>query len=434
MLSWWRRTRPWTRVVAAVVLVAVVGGGAWWFLQRGDDAQAASTEPTTQSVAASLTTLEKSVSASGTLTPSVQEDVSFAVSGTVTAVSVAAGDTVAAGQQLATVDTLSLDADVLSAKADLASAKADLADAQDAADGTDSSDAQIAALKAKVEVAQTAVDDANAAVSDAVLVAPVAGLLTEVNLAVGDAVTGTGSSSSGSASGGTGSTGTAQGGAASSGTTTSTTSSAQFVIVGTDSWQIAVTVGESDIALIASGDQAEITVDDSTDPLYGTVSAIGLLPSTSGGVAAYPVTVTVTGSPTGLHDGVSADVSIVYERRTDVLTVPSAAVTTDDDGQTVVTQEDAEGKQVTKVVTVGETSGSTTEITDGLAEGDEVLVTVFRPQSTGEGSGDDSQQQGGYGGFGGGTGEFPGGGTGEFPGGGAGGFSGGGQAGGRSNG
>ncbi len=432
MLSWWRRTRPWTRVVAAVVLVAVVGGGTWWFLQRGDDAQAASTEPTTQSVAASLTTLEKSVSASGTLTPSVQEDVSFAVSGTVTAVSVAAGDTVTAGQQLATVDTLSLDADVLAAKADLASAQADLADAQDAADGTDSSDAQIAALAAKVDVAQTAVDDATAAVSDAVLVAPVAGLLTEVNLAVGDAVTGSGSSSSGSgSSAGSGSTGTAQGGA-SSGTSTSTTSSAQFVIVGTDAWQIAVTVDESDIALVASGDQAEITVDDSTDPLYGTVSEVGLLPSTSGGVAAYPVTVTVTGSPKGLHDGVSADVSIIYERRTDVLTVPSAAVTTDDDGSTVVTQQDAEGKQVTTAVTVGETSGSMTEITAGLVEGDEVLVTVFRPQSTGEGSGDDSQQQGGY--PGGGTGEFPGGGTGEFPGGGTGGFPGGGQGGGQANG
>ncbi len=429
MLSLWRRTRPWIRVVAAVVLVAVVGGGTWWFTQRGDDAQAATAEPTTTTVAASLTTLEKSVTAAGTLTPSVQEDVSFAVSGTVTAVSVAAGDTVTAGQQLATVDTLSLDADLLAAKADLASAQADLADAQDDADGSDSSDAQVAALAAKVDVAQTAVDDATAAVADATLVAPVAGLLTEVNLGVGDAVTGTASSASGSgSSGGSGSTGAAQGGA-SSGTTTTTTSSAQFVIVGTDAWQIAVTVDESDIALVAAGDQAEITVDGQADPLYGTVSEVGLLPSTTGGVAAYPVTIAVTGSPEGLHDGVSADVSIIYERRTDVLTVPSAAVTTED-GQTVVTQEGADGTQVTTAVTVGDTSGDVTEITDGLAEGDEVLVTVFRPGATGDGSGDDTQQQG----------EFPGGGTGEFPGGGempdmsGGGFPGGGQAGGSANG
>ncbi|HEY0217884.1 MAG TPA: efflux RND transporter periplasmic adaptor subunit [Cellulomonas sp.] len=182
------------------------------------------------------------------------------------------------------------------------------------------------------------------------------------------------------------------------------------MIIGTDAWQISVTVDETDVTLIAVGDQVEITVEDATDTLYGTVGEIGLLSSSSGGVAAYPVVIDVTGSPDGLHDGVSADVSIIYERRTDVLTVPSAAVTTVD-GQSVVTQEGADGDQVTTAVTVGETSGTLVEITDGLAEGDEVLVTTFTPGAgTSGGSGSDSgysTQQGGFPGGGDFSGEMP---------------------------
>lgn len=388
----WRRTRAWVRVVGVVLLVGVAGAGGYLLALREEPAQAAAPASTTTAVAASLSTIEQSVTASGTLTPAVQEDVAFAVSGTVQSVDVAAGDTVTAGQQLATVDTLQLDAALLSAKADLASAQASLADAEDEADGSDASDAQVAALAAQVEVAQAAVDAAQEDLAGATLTAPVAGLVTSVDLEVGDVVSGgsgsSGSSTSGSAGSG-GTAGTSQG-SGGSGAATST-STAQVVIVGTDSWQVSVSVGESDVALVDVGDQVELTVDDVADTVYGTVGEVGLVPSSSSGVAVYPVTVDVTGSPEGLHDGVSADVSIIYERRTDVLTVPAAAVTTVD-GRSVVTQEGADGAQVTTEVTVGETSGSLVEITDGLAEGDEVLVTAFSPRA---GTGSDDEQQGG---------------------------------------
>jgi macrolide-specific efflux system membrane fusion protein len=394
--------------------VGVAGTGVYWFGFREAPAQAATPESTTTSVAASLSTIQQSVSGSGTLTPTVQEDVSFAVSGTVTSVDVAAGDTVTEGQQLATVDTLQLNAALLQAKADLASAQASLSNAQDEADGSDSSDAQVAALSAQVDVAQTAVDDAEADLAGATLTAPVSGLLTTVDVEVGDAVTGSGSSSgsSGSAGGSTGSTGAMGGSTGSTGSSSTTsTSTAQFVIVGTDAWQTSVSVSESDVALLAVGNQAELTTSSSTETIYGTVTEIGLLSSSSGGVASYPVTVAVTGNPEGLHDGESVDVSIIYERRTDVLTVPASAVTTED-GQSVVTQEGADGGTVTTAVTVGETSGNLVEITEGLAEGDEVLVTTFSPRASGsgDGSGSGDTQQGFPGG-----GEMPDFSSGEMP-------------------
>jgi len=132
------------------------------------------------------------------------------------------------------------------------------------------------------------------------------------------------------------------------------------------------------VANLEVGDQAEITPDGATATVFGTIASIGLLSTSDQGVAAYPVTVDVTPGQEGLHDGVSADVDLVYERRTDVLTVPSLAVTTTD-GKSTVTTVDADGKESTVEVTTGETSGNLTEITSGLAEGDEVVLAVFTP-------------------------------------------------------
>lgn len=364
------RPRPAARWLGGALAVAVAGGGVWWFGLR-DDATAAPSA-TTQTVAASLTTLEKSVSASGTVEPTVLEEVTFEAPGTVTTVQVAVGDTVEAGQPLATIDTLQLTADLLEAKATLASAQARLASAEDDDDGSDAAEAQVAAASAQVDVAQAAADTAQAQMDAATLLAPAAGLVTEVNLEVGDVVAGAGGSAPSGAS------------------TSATTSSAHVVIVGTDSWTVEVSVDDSEVALIEVGDQAELTLEDTTDLVFGTVAEIGLVSTSTGGVAAFPVTIEITGQPEGVYDGVAADVEIVYERRTDVLTVPSAAVRTVD-GSSVVTQVDADGNEVETAVTIGETVGEVTEITDGLAEGDEVVVVVVtRTNEDG-----DTQQQGG---------------------------------------
>ncbi|MFJ3490741.1 efflux RND transporter periplasmic adaptor subunit [Leifsonia aquatica] len=427
------RIRPRTWIITAAVVVAVVGGGAVYWFGFALPAQATSSQPATRTVQASTQTLQKTVSATGTLSPTVSEDVNFLPSGTVTAVNVAAGATVTAGEVLATVDTVSANATLLQAKADLASAQAKLSDAQDSSTGSTADVAAVAAAQAQVTSAQASVDTAQTALDGTTLVAPVAGLVTAVNVAVGDAVTGTSGSSgsssgsgssassgtSGSTGGATGGTGTTGSGTGSS--TSTSTSTAQFTIVGTGSWEVDLTVSASDLKSIATNDQVELSTSDN-DSFFGTVTSIGQLPSTTSGSAAYPVVVSVTGSPENLYDGVSVTAAIVYERRTDVLTVPSAAITTAN-GKSTVTKV-VDGKDVTTDVTVGETSGTVTEITKGLSSGDSVLVTVFTPGS-GTGTGGSTGQTGQTGQ----QGQFPGGGEG-FTGGGEGGqFPGGGQTG-----
>jgi macrolide-specific efflux system membrane fusion protein len=389
----WKAARPAGRFAFVAVLAVVLAGAGtavWWFVGR-DTATAATPDSTTTTVEASTTTMEKTVSASGTLTPTVQDSVSFEVSGTVTAVDVAAGDTVTAGQVLATVDTLELNADLLDAKATLASAQAKLADLKADDDGTTVADAQIAAASAQVDVAQSQVDSATEAMSDATLVAPDAGLVTAVGIEVGDRVSGSGSSSG--ASSGTGASsggGSSMGGSSSS--SSSSSSSAAFTIVGTDAYTVSLTVDDSEVANIALGDQVEMTSDDLDGTVYGVVDEIGLL-STSSGVASYPVVVQVTGDVSTLHDGISVDAEIIYERRTDVLAVPSQAITTGTDGTTTVTKVNDDGTTETVTVTTGETSGTMTEITDGLAEGDQVQVVTYTRTSTGDDSSGSSDEQ-----------------------------------------
>jgi macrolide-specific efflux system membrane fusion protein len=345
--------------------VLVVGVGTYWLVWGTPEAEADAV--ITQTATASLQTLDKSVSATGTITQAVNETVAFEASGTVLSVDVAEGDMVEAGQTLATIDTLRLEAARLEAVATLAQAEATLASAQAAADASTASDAKIAAAEAQVEVAQANLDTAEENMADAVLVAPAAGQITSVSVAVGDAVgsSGAGGSSSGTA-GGMG----AGGGAA---TATSTTTAA-FTIVGADSWSIDLRVSDADLALLEIGGQAEITVDGITDTIFGVISSLGRVASTSGGSAMFPVVVEVTGQPEGLFDGLSATVELIYERRADVLTVPLSAVQTID-GVTYVDKL-VDSVATRTEVAVGETAGSLIEITSGLAEGDEVQITV----------------------------------------------------------
>ncbi|MBO1903056.1 biotin/lipoyl-binding protein [Leucobacter weissii] len=425
------RRRTWVIIGGAAALLVAGGVTAVVLLSQQSATPAAAQTRTT---AAGLETLEKSVEASGTLTPGVQEEVSFAASGTVTEVLVEAGDTVTKGQKLAEIDTLTATAELLQARADLADAEAQLASAEADADGTTSSDAQIAARAAAIEVAEQAVESAEEAADGTTLTAPAAGLVTAVSIEVGDSVTGassTGSSGTGSSSGSTGgasgssATGGAQAGASQTESTASSSSSGQFTIVGTEDWMVSVSLGETEIGLVEAGDQVELETDDGTQ-LFGVVDDVGKLPSTTSGSAAFPVTIAITGDTEGLYDGTGVTATIVYERRSEVLTVPSSAVTTAEDGASTVTVVDDAGAETVRTVTVGESSGDLTEILDGVSEGELVRVTVFTPGSGGGASdGQGSSGDGGMPDFG--NGEMPSGGPpggGEMP---SGGFPGGGQ-------
>lgn len=392
------RTRR-SRLLSAIALLLVAGLGLWFFVGRPQTT--ASTTATKQTVTLATTTLKSTVSASGSLQPKQQADLSFS-SGKVTSVLVAVGDAVTAGQSLATIDPSSLQIAYQSATADLTAAKETLADLKSS---SSSSSAAIRAATASVQVKTNAVTQAKNNLAAATMTAPFDGLVAQVNIATGDSV----------GSGGSGSSGNSGGAGGSSGTGT-TSSSAGIVVISKGTFTVSTTVSNSDVASIKRGLQAVITPTGSSTPVYGTVSSVGVVASssssgTSSGSATFPVTIDVTGTQNNLLAGSSVAVQIVTAQFTDVIAVATQALTTANGKTTVLKVVD--GAEVATPVTLGQVVGNQTIVTEGLAEGDQIIVTGVRVASgggtstaragNGSGSGQGQQMPMGEGGFPGGA-------------------------------
>lgn len=408
--------RRWTRKVialagAAALVVAAGIGVLVWALTRSST-PASPVSITTQNYTVSTGTMQETVSASGTIEPASEASLDFAVAGKVTAVNVAAGQKVTAGQTLASIDPTALQDQVNAAQETLSADQARLSSDQSSKAATstiDSDEAQITSAQAQLTTAQANLASAN-------LTSTVTGTVAAVNLSVGQQVSanGGGGGGSGSGSGASGSS--------------STSSSAQVVVVSTDSYSVATTVDDTEVAQIADGDEAVITPSGSTTQVFGTVSSVGLIASSSGGVATFPVGIAIGGSPSGLYAGSSASVDIVVKQVTGAVEVPAAAINFSS-GNPMVTKV-VNGQHVPTAVTTGITAQGNTQITSGLAAGDVVLeqvVKINRNATTGGGLFGGTNRTGGTGGRGGtgtGGGRFGGTGGGGFGGAGGGGFGG----------
>ena len=392
--------------VAFVVLVAAGVGG--WMLSRSRSNTA--NQSTSRTVQATLGTQTQTVSLDGTLSPRKQSDVNFAVSGTITTVYVKAGDTVSKGQKLARVDETDLQDAVDVASANLTTANANYDEVVD----NDGSSAAIASAKAQVSSAKAALTSAEQDLSNAVLRSPIAGTVAAVNADEGDSVTGSGSSSSSKSSGSGGSSSSGSG----SSSTTSTTSTAQFSVISTATWKLEGTVGSADLGSLKAGQSVEVTPSGATEAIKGTVASVGIVAtSTSDGAATFPVVINLSGTHKDLYSGTTGTAVITTGSYEDVLTVPTAAIRTEND-KTVVTKVDGTATSTVEV-TVGKVFGTYTQITKGLSEGDSVQITFTRPSGTSTSGSNGDNGGGGFGG-GGGLGGGLGGGGGQPPDGGGG--------------
>jgi len=374
-------------IVAGVVLVVAGGSIGAWAVTR----PTASATSSHRLFPAVRTTLSQTLSATGTIEPTTTDTLSFNASGQVTAVYATVGQRVTSGQNLATMESASLQAQVAQAKATLAEDQSRLS--QDEASGA--STAQIAADQATVNADQSQVDSAEAALSGATLTSPIDGIVATVGLTVGEQVSGGSGGGGGGADGGSGAgtdggsggggdSGSGDSGSGGSGSGSSDTS----ITVISASDVVDANVGASVVDHIKAGDPVMITTEGANGPVAGTVASIGLTADTSSGVATFPVVIDVTGTPSGLYAGASASVTITYHQVADVLAVPAAAVLLGPGGKAAV-HVMVNGHQVTKTVTTGLTVNGLTQITSGLTAGERVVVNLVKisPGSSGPGGG-----------------------------------------------
>ena len=188
--SVWRRYR-WPIVGVVVVLIAGAVGLTLWLTSSSTPATGLTV--TTTTVSATTGTIQQTVASSGTLEPASQANLNFAVSGTVTGVNVKAGQTVTAGQVLATVDTTALSEEVTAAQAQLTAAEDRLSSDEASGASTSSIDSD----EASVTSAESSLSTAQTNLNDASLTSTISGTVASVDLTTGQQVTGTGSGSGG---------------------------------------------------------------------------------------------------------------------------------------------------------------------------------------------------------------------------------------------
>ena len=146
-------------------------------------------------------------------------------------------------------------------------------------------------------------------------------------------------------------------------------------LVNLTTMELKAEVDEIDIADVEPGQRTIIEIDALPAlQLEGKVISISLLPQVEAGVVVYEVKIGLDVPPdSGLKVGMSATADIVINERSNVLLVPSRAITQDSQGNPVVKLMVNEEIEERPVVT-GISDGFQTEIVDGLKEGEVVVV------------------------------------------------------------
>ncbi|OGY93532.1 MAG: hypothetical protein A2406_02780 [Candidatus Komeilibacteria bacterium RIFOXYC1_FULL_37_11] len=205
-------------------------------------------------------------------------------------------------------------------------------------------DFEISTAQANIQRAQATLNRYLSDLSETAIVAPVDGIITEVNFDAGEQTS---------------------------------TAKPAISMIGISNMQIEVNVPESDVIKLAVGDQVEITLDafSSDDKFIGTVTFIDPAATDIDGVIYYATKVSFNEKDERIKSGMTADLTISTDSREDVLVVPSRAVIYREDKKYV---QVLNGEILSEIeVSTGlRGDGGLTEILSGLTEGTEVVTFI----------------------------------------------------------
>lgn len=289
-------------------IVAVAGiAGLWWY-QRGE----ARDLPTFRTTTIERTTLQSTVSATGTLNAVTTVQVGTQVSGQVSAIYADFNDHVKKGQLLARIDPTLLVQAVRDAEAGLERSNADRDNAQRNYDRDkalyekkvlteaeyQTSQYQLAVAEANVKSADVSLERARRNLSYTEIYAPIDGVVIERNVDVGQTVA-------------------------------ASLQAPQIFLIANDlsQMEILARVDESDIGAIHDGQDARFTVQPyQGETFHGTVKQVRLQSTTTENVVNYTVVVSVPNTSGKLLPGMTATVAFITGTADSALVVPNGAL------------------------------------------------------------------------------------------------------------
>lgn len=402
-----RKKHRWP-LVAGLLLLGAAGGAYYAF------SPSSAPHVSYRTVPAERGALRVEVSATGTLAPLTQVDVSTELSGVVRSVSVDENQRVSAGDVLAVLDTGRIEAQIERAEANVAAAAARVLDAEVTLTETrqalaraeqlasrgmvadqaletskaafDRADSAVAIARANQDIAEAELKLQQADLDKSTIYAPIDGIVLTRSLNPGQTVS------------------------------ASTQAPILFVIAeNLERMELKAAIDEADIGQVAEGQTARFTVDAfPTRRFDAEISDIAYASVVTEGVVTYEARLAVTNDELLLRPGMTATVDIVTREAEDALLVPASAFrfspavaeerssgfglqalfspprmgmgrggrgggnrgearqAADPSQRTLYVMENGE-PQATRVTT-GSSDGDRIEIVDGLQEGAEIVV------------------------------------------------------------
>jgi len=404
-----KRRRGWSYALAAAALAAA--GLFYW--QSGSSTP----EVTYVTTPARLGDITVQVSATGTLQPLIQVDISSELSGVVRSVAVVENQRVTKGEVLAELDTTRLSAQIERAEASVKSAEAKVLESKTTLTETkqaftraeqllkrgmtseqaldtataarDRADANVAMAEANLAIAQAELKQQQADLVKSKIYAPIDGIVLTRSVNPGQTVA------------------------------SSMQAPVLFVLAANlENMELKAAIDEADIGGVKTGQTARFTVDAFPERTFNAdIRDVSFASATTEGVVTYNARLDVDNSELLLRPGMTATVTVVTREAKDVLTVPAAAFRfsppatetrsfslrdlfmprmrmgrggsqrqsgAEPGMRTLYVLKDGAPEAVQ--VKVGATDGENVEIVSGLSEGDQV-ISGMRPGAGAGGAG-----------------------------------------------
>lgn len=371
-------------IISGVIILALSSGGFFFWRSRQEKTATAKTETL---ITASIKDLKETVEVSGTVSNANYTEVTTQAIGTVIEVYVKEGEIVKAGDKLFELE-LSPEgkeayqnayASYLSAKTNLASAENKLnslqislfeknqyfinhADAEDLAEDDPTYIQQWAAWKAAendYKNQANVISQAKAQVSSAyqtyqnmsaTVTAPVAGTIENITAVPGLVFGSVNTSGSGTS-----------------------LSSRMATIKTSNNLLVTFSLSSSDIAKIIIGQKVTLT----DNELVGEIVSVDRY-GTTGTTTSYTVIAQFDSESTGAADllpNMTVDGEIAISEQLNALTIPTLAISTNNNGESVV-QIKTGNQTETKVITTGVSSGNLTQVLSGLDQEDQIVFQL----------------------------------------------------------
>lgn len=347
------RHKKWLAVAGVAILLA--GAGIMW--QNNNKKSSALPQQTIKVTKGDISTL---VAATGSIQAVNSVDISSKITAQIKEVNVKENEQVTAGQVLVVLEDSGLQAQVTQARERLSNAAVKYERNQRMNSIGAASSQQIDDARMEYNIAQANYDQVMSSLNETIIKSPMNGIVIGKPLTPGAMV--------------------AQG---------VNNPTVIMTVADMSKMQAEVQVDQTDIGKLVVGQMVNFTVDAYPDKTFtGKVSNISKKPVTQSNVVYYSVTVDINNAENLLNPGMVARVSIIASESKNVLTLPLSAIRSDKNGKYVVVL-DQQGKTRNVPVTTGSMSDDKVEITGGVNEGDQVVVTQSQPAQSG-GSGNKS--------------------------------------------